>query len=95
MATFVGRLKSSGVTSVVLLADPPTVSTIMKSTATEQDYFPEWIYTGFGFRYGLYEAQQRRAADGAHVRPRSPWARSHRQQPFATAVPVVLGHDPG
>ena len=54
MATFVGRLKSSGVTSVVLLADPATVSTIMK-TATEQDYFPEWIYTGFGYQdYGLF-----------------------------------------
>ena len=54
MATFVGRLKSSGVTSVVLFADPPTVSTIME-TATEQDYFPEWIYTGFGYQdYGLF-----------------------------------------
>ena len=54
MATFVGRLKSSGVTSVVLLADPATVSTIM-TTATEQDYFPEWIYTGFDYQdYGLF-----------------------------------------
>ena len=54
MATFVGRLKSVSVTSVVLLADPGTVSTIM-ATATEQDYFPEWIYTGFGYQdYGLY-----------------------------------------
>jgi hypothetical protein len=53
MASFVGRLKSSGITSVVLLADPGTVSTIM-ATATEQDYFPEWIYTGFGYQdYGL------------------------------------------
>jgi len=54
VATFVGRLKSSGVTSVVLLADPGTVSTMME-TATDQDYFPEWIYTGSGYQdYGLF-----------------------------------------
>ena len=48
-ATVVNRLKSSGVTSVVLFAQPTFVTPIM-AAATAQDYFPEWILTGHGFQ---------------------------------------------
>jgi hypothetical protein len=41
----VTKLKSAGITSVVLLADSAMVTALTKQ-ATANDYHPEWIYTG-------------------------------------------------
>jgi hypothetical protein len=49
VATIIGRLKSSGVTSVVLFA-PRTVVQQLMTVATSQDYFPEWLYTGYDYQ---------------------------------------------
>jgi hypothetical protein len=40
-----GKLKSAGVTTVVLIADSAMVNALTKQ-ATAQDYHPEWVYTG-------------------------------------------------
>lgn len=48
-ATLVSRLKSAGVTSVLLVVEPTAVTTLM-SAAAEQQYEPEWIYTGYRFQ---------------------------------------------
>jgi len=47
-STLVTRLKSSGVTSVILFTPRDVVKQLM-SLATSQEYFPEWIYTGVQF----------------------------------------------
>jgi hypothetical protein len=41
----VSKLKGLGVTTVVLLADSAMVGAMLKQ-ATEQDYHPEWVYSG-------------------------------------------------
>lgn len=46
--TLVTKLKSAGVTSVVLFAEPTMTGALM-AAATDQDYKPEWIVTGFQF----------------------------------------------
>jgi hypothetical protein len=46
--TMVSKLKTSGVTSVVLFADSGLLGPLLKA-ATAQDYHPEWIFTGFQF----------------------------------------------
>ena len=46
--TMVNHLKAAGVTSVVLFGDFGVVRALM-AAATDQDYHPEWIITGFGF----------------------------------------------
>jgi hypothetical protein len=46
--TLVTRLKSAGVTSVVLFAEPNMVRALM-AAATKQEYRPEWIITGYLF----------------------------------------------
>jgi hypothetical protein len=52
--TYVTKLKSSGVTTVVLFAFPPMVTALMNA-ATEQGYSPEWILTGVGYHdYPLF-----------------------------------------
>ena len=52
--TFVTKLKSSGVTTVVLLAFPTMVGALMEA-ATAQDYAPEWVLTGTGYHdYPLF-----------------------------------------
>ena len=52
--TFVTKLKSSGVTTVVLLAFPTMVGALMQA-ATAQDYSPEWVLTGTGYHdYPLF-----------------------------------------
>jgi hypothetical protein len=43
--TIVTKLKSAGVTTVILLADGAMTAALTKQ-ATTQDYHPEWIYTG-------------------------------------------------
>ena len=52
--TFVTKLKSSGVTTVVLLAFPTMAGALMEA-ATAQDYSPEWVLTGVGYHdYPLF-----------------------------------------
>ena len=52
--TLVTRLKSSGVTTVILFADP-SMTTPLTKAATDQEYFPEWIITGYGYHdYDLF-----------------------------------------
>ena len=46
--TIISKFKSSGVTTVVLFADAPMMTALMKA-ATTQQYSPEWIITGFAF----------------------------------------------
>ena len=43
------RMKDAGVTSVILFAPGPLVGTLM-TVATEQEFHPEWIFTGFGYQ---------------------------------------------
>ncbi len=43
------RMKEAGVTSVILFAPGPLVGTLM-TVATQQEYFPEWVFTGFGYQ---------------------------------------------
>jgi hypothetical protein len=43
----IAKMKDAGVTSVILTGDPLTPATFTR-TATEQDYFPEWIISGAG-----------------------------------------------
>jgi hypothetical protein len=43
----IAKMKDAGVTSVILTGDPLTPATFTQ-TATEQDYFPEWIISGVG-----------------------------------------------
>lgn len=43
----IAKMKDAGVTSVILIGDPLTPATFTR-TATEQDYFPEWILSGAG-----------------------------------------------
>jgi cell division septation protein DedD len=47
--TLVSKLKSSGVTSVVLFADNAMLTPLTKA-ATAQEYSPEWIFTGYGYQ---------------------------------------------
>ena len=49
IGTGVTHFKAAGVTSVVLFADPTVVTPIM-AAATDQQYFPEWIYTGLAYQ---------------------------------------------
>jgi hypothetical protein len=46
-ATWVARLKDSGVTSVLVLADYQVMGPVTKA-ATAADYFPEWVLMGAG-----------------------------------------------
>ena len=47
--TLITKLKSSGVTSVVLFADNALITPLTKA-ATDQEYSPEWIFTGYGYQ---------------------------------------------
>lgn len=44
----IAKLKSSGVTSVVIAGDPVFPSFLTKA-ATEQEYYPEWVVLGYAF----------------------------------------------
>jgi hypothetical protein len=48
-STSIVKFKQAGVTSVVLFAPGPMVSALM-TAANEQDYHPEWVFTGFGYQ---------------------------------------------
>ncbi len=46
--TIVAKLKSAGVTSVILAGDP-VFPTFLTQEATAQDWFPEWVVLGYAF----------------------------------------------
>ena len=48
--TFIARLKSAGVTTVVNFADGLAMTPALTKAATAQDYFPEWVITGSGYQ---------------------------------------------
>jgi hypothetical protein len=47
--TLVTKLKSSGVTSVIAFADNALMAPLTKA-ATNQEYSPEWVFTGYGYQ---------------------------------------------
>jgi hypothetical protein len=47
--TMIGRLADAGVTTVVLFTDI-TMTQALTRAATDQDYHPEWLSTGFAFQ---------------------------------------------
>ena len=49
IATGVTHFKAAGITSVVLFADPTVVTPLM-AAASDQQYSPEWIFTGLGYQ---------------------------------------------
>ena len=62
LTTMITKLRSDGVTSVVMFADPLS-PILITSEATRQAYFPEWIITGSGLSDTtaagrLYDQQQ-------------------------------------
>jgi hypothetical protein len=69
--TLVAQLKSKGVTTVVLFANASTVAAMTKA-ATENEFSPEWLVTGYQFQdfdgYGrTYDQDQFRHAFGLGV----------------------------
>ncbi len=67
----VGKLKSAGVTSVVLFGDQSVVGPLTKA-ATSQDYSPEWVFTGYGYQEydvfaNAYDQEQMKHAFGMSV----------------------------
>ncbi len=71
--TLVAKLKSSGVTSVILAGDP-IFPMFLTRAATEQGYFPEWVVLGYAFTdtavFGRqYDQQQWAHAFGVSLLP--------------------------
>lgn len=71
--TIVARLKSAGVTSVILAGDP-VFPTFLTKEATAQGWFPEWIVLGYAFTdtavFGRqYDQQQWAHAFGVSLLP--------------------------
>jgi len=48
--TFITRLKSAGVTTIINFADGLAMTPALTKAATAQDYFPEWVVTGSGYQ---------------------------------------------
>jgi hypothetical protein len=44
-AELIARYKSEGITTIVFLGDP-FMPTYLTAAATQQDYYPEWVFTG-------------------------------------------------
>jgi hypothetical protein len=71
--TIIAKLKSNGVTSVVLAGDPVFPSILTKES-TAQGYFPEWVVLGYAFTdtsvFGrTYDQQQWAHAFGVSLLP--------------------------
>jgi hypothetical protein len=71
--TIVAKLKSAGVTSVILAGDP-VFPTFLTKEATAQDWFPEWVVLGYAFTdtavFGRqYDQQQWAHAFGVSLLP--------------------------
>ena len=49
MATLVPKLKSDGITSVILFNSSASANVSITKEATKQEYSPEWIVTGVGY----------------------------------------------
>jgi hypothetical protein len=49
-ATFITRMKTAGVTTIVNFADGLAMTPALTKAATAQDYFPEWVITGSGYQ---------------------------------------------
>jgi hypothetical protein len=47
--TVIGKLKGAGVTSVILFTDIAMTGALTKF-ATQQEYRPEWVMTGYGYQ---------------------------------------------
>jgi hypothetical protein len=67
--TLIAKMKSAGVTTIVSFADGPYTMPALTAAATKQDYFPEWVITGFGYQdinvvARLYDKQQMAHAFG-------------------------------
>jgi hypothetical protein len=86
--TAITKLKSAGVTTVILLADGTMVGALTKA-ATSQDYHPEWIYAGsFNIDFPILarntydQAQWAHAFGISNIQPGSP-----ADAPDATTTP--------
>ena len=69
----IAKLKSAGVTSVILAGDP-VFPTFLTKEATAQGYFPEWVVLGYAFTdtavFGRqYDQQQWAHAFGVSLLP--------------------------
>ena len=69
----IAKLKSAGVTSVILAGDP-VFPTFLTKEATAQDFFPEWVVLGYAFTdtavFGRqYDQQQWAHAFGVSLLP--------------------------
>ena len=83
--TIVTRMKSAGVTTVIMLSDFSMNKALMDN-ATKQEWFPEWFFTGaiyadIGILSRAYPTEQSRA----RVRPVVPHP-VHRARPAAAAA---------
>src|SRR5215470_14622854 len=72
-ALIIGKLKSAGITSVLLAGDP-IFPAILTAEATKQNYFPEWVVLGYAFTdtavFGRrYDQQQWQHAIGVSLLP--------------------------
>ena len=47
--TIIGRMKAAGVTTIVPFAEYAALQTLME-VASQQDYFPEWFFTGASYQ---------------------------------------------
>ncbi|HEY7106262.1 MAG TPA: hypothetical protein VH986_07650 [Acidimicrobiia bacterium] len=105
-ATSVLKFKGAGVTSVILFAPGPLVTALM-TNASQQDYHPEWVFTGYqyqdydGFARN-YPQDQMKAAFGLSILwPYSDpqglvtdgfrWYWGKTQGAYSTTVPAVIG----
>ena len=71
MPTLVTKLKSSGVTSVVLFANNALTAPLLKA-ATAQEFSPEWVFTGYSYQdfdvfARAYDQEQMKHAFGLSV----------------------------
>jgi hypothetical protein len=48
--TLIAKMKAAGVTTVVNFGDGPRATPALMKAATSQNYFPEWIVTGYGYQ---------------------------------------------
>jgi hypothetical protein len=106
LATSVVKFKQAGVTSVILFAPGPMVGALM-TKASEQDYHPEWLFTGYQYQdydgfARTYPADQMRQGFGLSILwpyadPQGlvtdgfRWYWGRTQGVYSTTVPAVIG----
>jgi hypothetical protein len=105
-ATTVAKFKQAGVTSVILFAPGPLVSALM-AKANEQDYHPEWLFTGYqyqdydGFGRSFPQDQMKQAFGLSILWPYADpqglitdgfrWYWGKTQGVYSTTIPAVIG----